>query len=262
MSRRPPLVTLRLTSPPMRGDLVREVQHRFRGHGLEQDGVYGCRTAARVADWQWRVGARNHAGAIVPEELLVLLGYRKRPGEWVSRARERAGRRNPRAVTCAPPAPALEIIPRSRWCDFLPRGVSAAPHPPGVPHVVHWVGPGRAAEGRQAGIEQVLGFARYHRFTLGWADLAYNFAILRDGAVLEGRGDNVRGAHSGHNTANGYPGVLVVCGTETPAPNERQLEVLQELRRTKQWGRRTGHIEWVSTACPGPVLMPWIRSHR
>jgi hypothetical protein len=264
---RPPLVTLRLTRPPMRGELVRQVQHALRGHGIEQDGAYGCETAAAVASWQWRTGAPHHAGAIVPDELLVLLGLRRRPVEWLSTASTRRGGTNPTPVLCRSSAPDLRIVPRSEWLDFEPGGISAARHYPGVPHVVHWFGPGTPALGREAGIEQARGFARYHR-ALGWADFAYNFGILRDGepgrlcTVLEGRGDNVRGAHSGNNTANAYPGVLILCGTDNPGPTASQLETLQALRRSKSWGRRTGHQEWSPTACPGPVLMPWITAHR
>ncbi|WP_217913254.1 hypothetical protein [Miltoncostaea marina] len=280
---RPRIVTLRLTSPRMgrpAGDgnaaLVAAVQHRLRGYGIEQDGAYGPRTAMAVSIWQERAGAPHVAGAIVPDELLVLLGYRKMPRDWVARrgdpVRRQAAReaqdRYAALAASERPAGALRIVAREDWCDFAPRARSLALHPPGVPHVVHWFGPGAAADGYDAQVAQVLRFARYHRFDLGWADLGYNWVVLRDGdggrycTVLEGRGRNVRGAHSGHNVANGYPGVLVLCGTGTPTPTVSQLVTVQALRTSEGWGRRTAHLEWYRTSCPGPPLWSWVQANR
>jgi peptidoglycan hydrolase-like protein with peptidoglycan-binding domain len=270
---RPALVTLALRRPRMTGELVRIVQHRLRGYGLEQDGAYGPRTALAVATWQHRVGAPV-TGAVGPAQLQVLLGWRKVPAEWVARrgtdAHDAAyrGLSAELAVLAEAERPAsLEVVPRSEWCPFPPGGRSIVRHFPGIPHVLHWFGPGKAAVGRAAGVAQVVGFARYHRFTLGWADLGYGWAILRDSeeglcTVLEGRGRDVRGAHSGHNLANTYPGVLLLAGTDSPAPTPGQLRTLQALRENYGWGRRTGHLEWSPTTCPGPVLWPWVQAHR
>jgi hypothetical protein len=266
-----PAQPLRLTDPYTTGPLVRAVQHALRNTGIEQDGVYGPESASVVAQWQWRDGAYYHRGAVAPAELEVLLGRRRRDQAWLRRRRERVGKPNPTPIPLVHQVlirPRLEIVERDVWLPFPPAGRSVVSHYAGIGHVVHWFGPGTAAETRAAGVAQCVGFARYHRFTLGWADLGYNFAILRDGSgdrlctVLEGRGDNVRGAHSGHNVANAQPGVLVLCGTGTPRPTDAQLRTLQELRRVKKWGRRTGHLEWSATSCPGPVLTPWVLSHR
>lgn len=267
----PKLEVVRLTDPLTRGPLIRAIQHALRNTGIEQDGIYGFKTASTVAQWQWRDGAQYHRGAIPPAELEVLLGLRRRDVAWLKRRRERVGKPNPTPIPKTHPAviiPKLEIVDRDAWLDFRPKAISVARHYPGIGHVVHWFGPGAAVPSRSGGIAQCVGFARYHRFTHGWADIGYNFLILRDGTgddlctVLEGRGDNVRGAHSGNNTANAQPGVLVLCGTGTPAPTASQLKTLQVLRQVKKWGRRTGHREWSSTSCPGPVLWPWVQSHR
>lgn len=280
----PRMVTLRLTKPRMgvpsndgNAALIEAVQYRLRGYGIEQDGTYGPRTALAVAVWQERVGCPHVAGAIVPSELLVLLGYRKVPSEWVAnrgdpaRAHRAYGWQTRLKIMARderPSGESLVIIPRSSWCPYGIRGRSVVNHYAGVPHVVHWFGPGAAATTRAGGIAQTVGFARYHIYTLGWADLGYNWVILRDGAngglctVLEGRGRDTRGAHSGHNTANTYPGVLVLCGTSTPTPTSEQYATLQALRTKERWGRRYGHIEFYSTSCPGPVLWPWVKSHR
>ena len=263
---RPPLVTLRATSPPMgerdgNSELIRLVQHTFRSR-LESDGVYGPRTRAVVADWQWRTGAPNHAGAITPDELVVLLGYRHRPAEWRKRAAARQGMENPAAVV-VPARRALEIVPASEWNPLTPRRPhAAAPWYPGIPHVIHWFGPGVAAEDDDAGIAMNVGFARYHQLTLGWNYYAYSLAVLRSGLVLDGRGANARTAATGNQTANAYPSILVLCGTGTPTPTEIQLDVLATLRERYGWGRRYNHLEFTSTACPGPDLSAWVNSHR
>lgn len=279
---RPPLATLRLTNPRMgaddsRGPLIRTVQRNLRGYGITEDGVYGPRTAWAVAVWQERSGAPNTGGAVTPAELLVLLGHRRVPADWVQRRRDPGRRAEARAAQAGlarladaeRPIGRLTVIPRDTWCT-VPRGpVSRVVWQPGVPHVVHWFGPGVAADGYDAGVRQVNGFAAYHRYRLRWTDLAYSYAVLRDerpgtglATVLEGRGRNVRGAHSGHNQANTYPGVLVVCGTGTPTATDPQLRSLQALREQELWGRRTGHLEWSPTACPGPHLWPWVQAHR
>lgn len=160
----------------------------------------------------------------------------------------------------------LNIIPRSKWLDFNPRSRSAASHK-GKPHVVHYYGsaPANPPTTTKGGIDLCRSFAAYH-LSLGWSDIGYNFIILRDGTdgfctVLEGRGDNVRGAHAGHNTANGYAGVLLLM-SHTSGPTAAQLRTLKELTRVKGWGKRTGHMEWSPTSCPGPEMMEWIRKNR
>lgn len=261
---RPRFVTLRLTDPRMgdvdgNSDLVRAVQSVWAG--LEVDGKFGPEVSAKVADWQWRVGAPNHAGAITPGELQVLLGYVRRPREWVARAKERAGKANPTPVE-VPVRAELTFVPRERWCPYTPRGFSVAPHAPGVPHVVHWFGPGRPADGDDAQTQQCVGFAHYHQFTLGWAFFAYNWAVLSSGLVLVGRGENVRSAATGSSVGNTYPSVLLMAGTEHAEASPEQLASLQALRERYGWGRRLKHSELHSTACPGPWISPWVNENR
>lgn len=288
---RPPFRPLRLTAPRRMGDrdgnraLVQAVQEVIAGYGIEQDGVYGPRTAMGASLWKERAGAPTVHGALSVDELVIMLGHggygyarRPLPREWIRRRDDPARRaqaldhrRQLARLAAAERPPAtqtLRIIAREQWCTVPRGGISVVRHAPGVPHVVHWFGPGTAATDLAGGIAQVNGFARYHRYDLGWVDLGYNWAILRDGhdgqlcTVLEGRGRNVRGAHSGHNVANTYPGVLVLCGTSTPAPTREQLLTLQALRTAERWGRRHGHIEFFSTTCPGPVLWPWVQTNR
>ncbi|MEQ8833482.1 MAG: hypothetical protein RIB67_03430 [Miltoncostaeaceae bacterium] len=208
----------------------------------------------------------------------MLLGYRRVPRSWIPPRRDIERKRaaaahqerlSRLAASERPPASrVLRIIPRERWCTTPARGGSAARHSPGIGHVVHWFGPGRAATDLAGGVAQVNSFAHCHILTLGWADIGYGWLILRDGrngelcTVLEGRGRNVRGAHSGHNVANGQPGVCLLAGTESPEATPEQLLTLQALRTSERWGRRTGHIEWYPTTCPGPEIQPWVIANR
>lgn len=264
---RPRFVTLRLTDPRMgaedgNSDLVLAVQNALRSRGIEQDGVYGPQTAYWVAEWQWRVGSYNHAGAITPDELQVLLGYKRLPMDWRERARMRKGSPNFDQPTMPEPPVELRIIPRGQWNPYTPRGFSAVNWAPGVPHVVHWFGPGAAPDDDKAAIEKCVSFAHYHQFTKGWAYFAYSYVILRSGLVLEGRGDNVRTAATGNTVGNTYPSVMLFCGTDTPEPTPVQYEVLALLRERGKWGRRLKHSELSQTACPGPAVSAWIEANR
>lgn len=275
MSRRPPMLTLRLTRPRMGAAggpeawLVREVQGRL--YGVDVDGVYGCESARAVADWQWRAGAERALGAITPTELLVLLGYRPRPADWIARTESRLVRpgvfRAFGPIECEePPRRAeLRIITREQAGLRPPRGRSYVSHGPGIGEVDHWQGPGHAARDLAACLEQLRRFQSYHMDGHGWSDIGYNWAIPRGvptGVVVELRGANVRGAHSGHNVANAQPGVLVMLGADDAGPSAEQLATLELMASVQDWGRRTGHQEWYPTACPGPDLMSFIRSHR
>jgi len=265
VSARPPLVTLRATDPPMgesdgNGPLIRLVQERWKV--LEVDGVYGPRTRNAVASWQWRVGAPNFRGAITPQELLVLLEYRERPEEWVARAKARAGKPSPHEPEKVTARASVEYVPLESWCPIPPRGqFSFAPHPEGVPHVVHWFGHGAPAATIDGQINQCVGFAREH-MRRGYVGVAYNFILLTNGLCLVGRGLRARSAATGSNLGNTYPSVLVMCGTEAPAPTIDQLDSLKAMRHEHGWGRRLCHHELSPTACPGPDLTAWVNANR
>lgn len=275
---RPPYVALRLTNPRMGArpgperELVELVQARLVG--VERTRRYDCQTSAAVQRWQHQQGSPNVSGAIGPAELLVMFGQRPRPAEWLERAR---GRRtaggawlppaNPVMARCAerPEPVELRMIPRSAVGLRPPDGRSLVVYAAGTPIVVHWQGPGHGAVGLDACFAQLRGFQRFHMDTHGWSDIGYNLAIPRGvgpGVFIELRGLGVRGAHSGHNLANAYPGVLVMLGDDDAGPDADQLATLAALRGAIDHGRRTGHREWSATTCPGPDLWPWVLANR
>lgn len=264
---RPAFTTLRLTQPRMGDgdgttDLVLAVQHALRAYGIPQSGRFDEWTVWATADWQWRVGCPRTLGALTPDDLTILLGYRDLPSSWRVVAKDRKGTQNPNRPAKPKPEFELRIIPRGEWCPFTPRGFSTVNWSPGVPHVVHWFGPGAAPDGDDAGIEMCVGFARYHQFTHGWSYFAYSYSVLRSGLVLEGRGDNVRTAATGNSVGNTYPSVMLMAGTETPEPTPEQYKALEALRQRGTWGRRLKHSELSSTSCPGPAISAFVESNR
>ncbi|QQK75111.1 N-acetylmuramoyl-L-alanine amidase [Salicibibacter cibarius] len=96
----------------------------------------------------------------------------------------------------------------------------------------------------------------YHRDTLGWAGIGYNYLILRSGTIYEGRGDHV-GAHaSGYNST--YIGVALTGDFETGSqtPTSDQMDslywLIPELKKTyPNADNIVGHYDLGQTSCPG-----------
>jgi hypothetical protein len=187
------------------------------------------------------------------------------------------------------------IIPREAW-----GGDRIIPREPASYGVVqaafihHTLTANAYAPGQSAGI--VLAIAKYHRDTLGWNDIGYNFLVDRYGQVFEGRAGGVDqpviGAH-----AQGYNRLstgIALLGTHDGLPiGEPALRAVSQLvawklslhgapvlgtavlesgggsqnrfRRGAQvtFNRVCGHRDGDKTACPGGTLygqLPVIRS--
>jgi hypothetical protein len=97
-----------------------------------------------------------------------------------------------------------------------------------------------------------------HMDVNGWADIAYHFAIDKDGVIYEGREIGVRGASvAGHNT--GTIGVVVMGNFELESPLEVQLAALQSLlnwlARQYTLSHLAAHGEFnPESVCPGKYL--------
>jgi hypothetical protein len=80
--------TLTLTSPPLTGQDVIEIQLRL---GVEPSGVYDEVTAAAVEAWKWRVGflQRHVNGVLAAKGQAWLLGKKPLPAAYAERAAER-----------------------------------------------------------------------------------------------------------------------------------------------------------------------------
>ena len=97
----------------------------------------------------------------------------------------------------------------------------------------------------------------------GWSDIAYNFIVLQDGRVFEGRGWNVQGGHTlGYNRS--AMAIVAVLGIgETPsAAMKRSIRAWRDTANAK-YGRVLdirGHRDFPGnpTDCPG-LLTNWVR---
>jgi hypothetical protein len=251
------------------------------------DGIFGAHTAQETEECLYRLGAPTPIAAIGPANLSVLWGWSqggKLPADWQARrvARMATGFRKGWGITLRSwmglhpgqfppieipenPAAALRIHSRESLGLRPARARSAASQPASAGAVVHWQGLGRGGVGFEAASAQLRGFQRYHMDTHGWSDLGYHFAIPRGcpvGTIFEGRGFGVRGAHSGHNVANGRLGILVMFGSSDGSPTADQYATLQLLLAAYASGHLTGHKEWSSTSCPGPAFFSWVKANR
>ncbi|XP_048482506.1 peptidoglycan-recognition protein SC2-like isoform X3 [Plutella xylostella] len=107
---------------------------------------------------------------------------------------------------------------------------------------------------------------RYH-VGLGWGDIGYNFAVGGDGAVYEGRGWALLGAHALHfNTVS--LGVCLIGDWSDSLPPRNQLKAVQALIAegvargaiTPNY-RLVGHRQVrANTSCPGDALFNHIQT--
>jgi len=288
---RPPYATLTLRKPrigSLDGDprtaLVELLQYRLRkwpyGRKIRVDGEFGPLTAEATQKALWYLGEEKPfcRPAITPRQLLYVMGDRKRPAEWVIRARYRHGK--PVDESIAYDAPSMgsdfsifvpDIVARESWAQYGPRyrwyerKIGDSWTDPTL--FIHYIGPGSAARGGvNAERARIQSFLRYHMQVHGWSDLGYHWFIGRSGVIFEGRSTQRSGAHSGVNWANRNPGVCLDHGADDIA---RGNHVTQEQVRSLVWlyrelGARKamGHREVLSTSCPGDPLQRFISSNR
>uniref|UniRef100_A0A8D0L284 Peptidoglycan-recognition protein n=1 Tax=Sphenodon punctatus TaxID=8508 RepID=A0A8D0L284_SPHPU len=100
------------------------------------------------------------------------------------------------------------------------------------------------------------GIQSYHRNTLGWCDIGYNFLIGEDGRVYEGRGWSKMGAH-----AKNWNSLSLGISFMDKAPRAAALSAARSLIQcaVKRNVLRTsytlkGHRNVRPTACPGNAL--------
>lgn len=176
---------------------------------------------------------------------------------------------------CGKPA----SVPQSVWRANLEPLPLPDPVVTEVKHLIihHSVSSNTAAD--QVAI--MRGIYLYHRVTLGWNDIAYNYLIAPDGTIYEGRdpqgketeGDNIRG---GHFCTGRQDGTMGVCLLGTFTNYEPPTSMLTSLINLLSWKVKkdgmnpygtfphpinnpvvaalpviAGHREGCSTQCPG-----------
>lgn len=98
-------------------------------------------------------------------------------------------------------------------------------------------------------------------FANGWSDIGYNYIIMPSGRVYEGRGFNIRGAHTMNHNSHTI-GVSFAGNYEKRRPTRKSIRAYKQLVKKLQQNGATilyvrGHKQMPnqSTACPGKYLM-------
>jgi N-acetylmuramoyl-L-alanine amidase len=116
-------------------------------------------------------------------------------------------------------------------------------------------------------MQVIQSIAKYHRSTLGWADIGYHYIVGRDGRVYEGRSSQLQGAHTGGHNENNL-GISMMGNYVHQLPSKRQLDALKLLLAEKYqtYGLSAqnlfGHRDFKATECPGAALYRWLMIYK
>jgi len=148
--------------------------------------------------------------------------------------------------------------PRSAWSTKDPAGrlYTVAPSVR-TEFFVHYQGGTPTGD---AGAQAMRGIDAGHRAN-GWSMLGYNFVVMRDGSIWEGRGWDVVGAHCPDHNRTGV-GVQVHVGGEQD-PSTAALDAVCDLyvqacTRAGHTLAKRGHRDGIATECPGTDLYKWV----
>lgn len=169
-------------------------------------------------------------------------------------------------------------LPRSRWrprtadtsdmARASGRWTALTVHHTNMEHVAA----PRPGAGEAANASYMRELQRAHQVHRGWADVGYQFVIDADGRLWEGRSLDWVGAHAGRSgTTNNNEeniGISLMGNFQSRAPSSAALAALTRTLDSfrARFGiarsRVYGHREFRNTACPGDVLMDWVRRYR
>ncbi|WP_067171228.1 peptidoglycan recognition protein family protein [Microtetraspora niveoalba] len=150
----------------------------------------------------------------------------------------------------------MKIITREGWGARAPRNardvvrVSWADRTEFVVH--HTAGP----KG-----QRVRAIQDFHITGRGWNDIGYNFLVDAEGAIYEGRGWLVVGAHCPDHNRIGIGVAFIGSNNPTAAAMQSIRGLYDEAcRRAGRALRKRGHGQLFSTSCPGPRLQAWVNA--
>ncbi|MGI5337634.1 peptidoglycan-binding protein [Streptomyces sp. CA-181903] len=97
----------------------------------------------------------------------------------------------------------------------------------------------------------------------GWSGVGYHFVVDQNGAVFEGRGWNLQGAHCPNHNISGI-GVQIAIGGDQE-PSAKALAACRALyeeacRKTGRTLAKKGHRDGFATECPGKKLYAWVQA--
>lgn len=147
------------------------------------------------------------------------------------------------------------VIPRSEWGarPFRDRSINVWRRPTGYIH--HTDNNNDIPENANSSVEKqaMRNIQDFHMGpSRGWSDIGYNYVIFPSGRIYEGRGKNVRGAHS--PVANDQPGISFYGRFNSVLPTNEALNSLGWLIGELGIIELKGHRDGYSTDCPGDAL--------
>lgn len=154
----------------------------------------------------------------------------------------------------------LNIISRAAWGARAWRSaVHSTPLSSRTHFLVHYHGGAPRHDRGDASAKEIEAI----HLANGWSGVGYNFIVGQDGAIREGRGWNLIGAHCpGHNT-NGI-GVYVAVGGDQEATEEAKAAVValynEACRLSGRQLVKSYHGADFATACPGKKLIAWVKA--
>lgn len=166
----------------------------------------------------------------------------------------------------------MRFVSRREWGARSSRGVTPAPNMTrGV--AVHWLGDGHGPRlhGECAGVMrdvQALHMDTDRLTPGGAADFGYNTAACSHGYVFEGRGPAVRNAANGGTVRHGvdsnagWASILYLDAKDGPGLSPEGQNAIND---AAEWlgvagGEWLGHLDFVSTECPGSRALAWVRN--
>lgn len=144
----------------------------------------------------------------------------------------------------------LTIINRTSWGARQARGVVYTSWSPSQTIRVHHT----VSTPRGSHAQFMRETQAYHMDSRGYSDVGYNYIIMPDGTVYEGRGANIVGAHTLNH--NHDIGVAFAGNFELASPTDAAVDAFHKLRAklTNGKGSVYPHSKTYSTACPGKLL--------
>jgi len=132
---------------------------------------------------------------------------------------------------------------------------------------IHYNGPevsGAVLAGDYESVKRFIqGIQNYHQNTQKWPDIAYSWIVDSMGRIWEGRGWGVAGAHTLNWNWDSHAIFLPLGGNQKPTTEQIAASkiVIAEHNRRYGTGFVKGHVDAPNqTSCPGPVVLPLVRS--
>lgn len=160
----------------------------------------------------------------------------------------------------------MKIISRETWGAqqplMVPQRVTWQGKAPILHHTAHRRPVGNTRRELMADERRVMRELQQIAFARGYSDISYNHVVMPSGRVYQGRGSQVKGAHTQGGKPgcrpfyNDHPGISLPGDYTHTAPTRAQRVAVYRLRRRLR--KRTGslmrmvpHRAVFWTACPG-----------